>query len=527
LTDSKLPEEPSEPQFRSRRERREYERARHQARHMTGELTVTQEDSEHYLPEAETSPAEPETSEAEVEFRPQPIAADGPGGLQDAPSRPVNYSPDQSAEEPEGFFNDSIRYDNAATALPQLPEDTRAYPEQSGNVDSDIEEQPGEKTSDDNPLGYMLVGDGMQLPEIDEEELKTRKTRKRRRTIIMLTSFAVFLGLLAIVGIGVGQLVGWNNKDFPGPGGQEIAFEVNPGEGPIVIGNRLVEENIVASTRAFRDAVEATDTTAQIQPGEYTLRYEMPARDAAEVLLGVGIPGMNYVHVNSGHRIDDVFAHIAERTDYSIEEIEEAADPTNFDLPTEASTLEGYIAVGEYHFPLDASIQEILEIMIEPTMEEFERLDVNEGAQQHRLVTVASIVEAEARPEDYATVAGIIENRLDESNPETAGFLQIDATVIYGMGVRQLQFTAEDRRDASNEYNTYVHRGLPPGPIGAPSIEALDAAAAPKDSDYYYWITTNIETGETKFSSTYAQHQEYQEEYRAYCDDNAEICGRG
>src|SRR5699024_12596645 len=55
------------------------------------------------------------------------------------------------------------------------------------------------------------------------------------------------------------------------------------------------------------------------------------------------------------------------------------SDPTNFDLPTEASTLEGYIAVGEYHFPLDASIQEILEIMIEPTMEEFERLDVNEG----------------------------------------------------------------------------------------------------------------------------------------------------
>lgn len=522
MTDNNLPEESSEPQFRSRRERREYERALREAREATNGATVTEAQPEEYLPESEAS-----QFEAEEEFRPQPLAADGPGGLQDTPRRPVNYSPEQVAQEPEGSAYESIRYYNAPTELQTLPEDTRAYPDLSGNVDADIEEQPGEATSEDNPLGYMLVGDGMQLPQIDEEEVKTRKTRKRRRTIVMLTSFGVFLGLLAIIGLGVGQLVGWNNKDFPGPGGEEVAFEVNPGEGPIVIGNRLVEENIVASTRAFRDAVEATDTTAQIQPGEYTLRYEMPARHAAEVLLRVGIPGMNYVHVNSGHRIDDVFAHIAERTDYSVEEIEEAADPANFDVPAEATTLEGYIAVGEYHFPLDASIQEILEIMIEPTMEEFQRLGVTDGAEQHRLVTIASIVEAEARPEDYATVASIIENRLDQSNPETAGFLQIDAAVIYGMGVRQLQFTAEDRHDESNEYNTYVHRGLPPGPIGAPSIEALDAAAAPADSDYYYWITTNIETGETKFSSTYAQHQEYQQEYRAYCDDNPEICGRG
>ncbi|GAA4109953.1 hypothetical protein GCM10022249_08630 [Enteractinococcus coprophilus] len=522
LTDNDLPEESSQRQFRSRRERREYERSRRAARQVAGGDTFTDEGIQ-----AEPSETEEPSPELDEEFRPQPLAADGPGGLQEIPRRPVNYSSSSAMEEPHSRAHDTIRHDRVPADLPEFPEDIRTYPKLSGTVETDSEDGSGDTPTEENPLGYMLVGEGMPLPEIDEEEVKTRKTRKRRRTIVMLTSFAVFLGLLAIVGIGVGQLVGWNNKDFPGPGGEEVAFEVKPGEGPIVIGNRLVEENIVASTRAFRDAVEASDTTAQIQPGDYTLRYEMPARDAAEVLLGVGVPGMNYVHVNSGHRIDDVFAHIAERTDYTVEEIEEAADPTNFEVPAEAATLEGYIAVGEYHFPLDASIQEILEIMIEPTIQEFDRLGVTDGAEQHRLVTVASILEAEARPEDFALVAGIIENRLDRSNPETAGFLQIDATVIYGMGVRQLQFSADDRHDASNEYNTYVHRGLPPGPIGAPSIDALDAAAAPKDSDYYYWITTNIETGETKFSSTYEQHQGYQQEYRAYCDDNPEICGRG
>lgn len=385
-------------------------------------------------------------------------------------------------------------------------------------------EQPDEEQA----LGYMLVdGQSVAVPKLDEEQLKARQARKRKRTFIMLSSFAVFLGLLAIVGLGVGQLVGWTNNDYPGPGGEEVVFEVHPGEGPIVIGNRLVDQDIVASTGAFRDALEAVNTSSEIQPGAYTLRYEMPAKDAAEILLQVGVPGMNYAHVNSGHRIEDVYATLDDRTEYSLEEIEAAADPANYDVPEQADTLEGYIAVGEYHFPLEASLEEIFQEMIEPTLDEFERLEVTDPTEQHQLVTVASILEAEARPEDFETVAGIIDNRLDNSNPETAGYLQIDATVIYGMGVRQLQFSSEDRQDESNEYNTYVHRGLPPGPIGAPSIAALDAAAAPEDNDYYYWITTNIETGETHFSTTYEEHREYQAEYRAYCDENPSICGRG
>lgn len=514
MTDKQLPEEPSVPQFKSRRERREYERARQD--------TTGDRGHDHPAPTAQdaaVSPDEPEPEQdsdepAEISV-PQPVAADGPGGLHETPARPKKYADQEPGETAQPH------------ALAALPEDTRDYPSLLTDETPEPTEQNVDADGEAHPLGYMLVADGsVDLPEIDEAELKNRKIRKRRRTIVMLTSFAVFLGLLAVVGIGVGQLVGWNNKDYPGPGGAEVAFEVNPGEGAIIIGNRLVEEDIVASTRAFRDAVEASGTSAEIQPGEYTLRYEMPARDAARVLLRVGVPGQNYVHVNSGHRIEDVYENISAQTGYTVEEIEDAADPANFDVPADATTLEGYIAVGEYHFPMDASIDEILAEMIEPTMHEFERLEITDEAQQHRLVTIASIVEAEARPQDYAIVAGIIENRLDNANPETNGYLQIDATVIYGMGIRQLQFSSEDRSDASNEYNTYAHPGLPPGPIGAPSIAALDAAAEPEDSDYYYWITTNIETGETKFSTTYDQHREYQQEYRAYCDDNPNICGR-
>lgn len=517
MTDNHQPAESPKPQFMTRRERREYERAQVQAKRASDVQRLATGDMEAVAGAGNQAPQEPPEPDT-----PQPLAADGPGGLQAAPQRPAVHPQDELVNR--GRYATEQNLDLGG--LHPLPEDIRDYPDVG--VDDSAEQTAGSTPveSEESLLGYMLVADGTQpAPEVDEAAIQTRKTRKRRRTVVMLSSFAVFLGLLVIVGLGVSQLVGWTNNDYPGPGGEEIAFEVNPGEGSIMIGNRLVEQEIVASTSAFRDAVEATDTTAEIQPGDYTLRHEMPARDAASVLLREDERGMHYVFVNTGHRIDDVYGNIAEQTDYSADEIEAAADPSNFELPSDAPSLEGYIAAGEYRFPIDASVQEILEEMIAPTMDEFERLGIDDPAEQHRLVTIASILELEARPEDFAIVAGIIDNRLDADNPETAGLLQIDATVIYGMGVRQLQFTAEDRQDESNEYNTYAHRGLPPGPIGAPSIEALDAAAEPEDSEYYYWITTNIETGETHFSTTYDQHREYQQEYRAYCDDNPDICG--
>lgn len=520
MTDNDLPAQSSSQRFKTRRERREFERALAEGRPYGQASSSTADDSTDDTTVSRQQ-SDAGSGDTNVASHPQPIAADGSGGLQQRPQLPEHYAARSDSEDRK--YTSEVN--NDLGGLNPLPEDQRNYPELSTTEDDS--DDAAATDNDEKSLGYMLVADETTaVPELDEEQVKARQVRKRKRTLVMLTSFGVFLGLLAIVGIAVGQLVGWTNNDYPGPGGEEVAFEVNPGEGAIVIGNRLVEQDIVASTNAFRDAVEAVNTSSEIQPGEYTLRHEMPARDAAETLLRVGEPGMNYAHVNSGHRIEDVYATLEERTHYSLDEIETAADPVNFEVPEQASTLEGYIAVGEYHFPLDASLDEIFQEMIEPTMDEFERLEVTDSEQQHRLVTIASILEAEARPEDFETVAGIIENRLDNSNPETGGYLQIDATVIYGMGVRQLQFSAEDREDESNDYNTYEHRGLPPGPIGAPSIAALDAAAEPEDNGYYYWITTNIETGETHFSTSYDEHREYQQEYRAYCDDNPSICGR-
>ncbi|WP_136089669.1 endolytic transglycosylase MltG [Auritidibacter ignavus] len=541
---------PSEQRPMTRRERREREQAAELARRAQQVRADASEYGVATTPEQTTQTAQAynqdeggtQTDEPAPMTRRQrwaalraaSVAGEDLSGNAPAPVPATEHAsePDHDLAEPEHNTSQPTHYEADQNQdlgdLDPLPQDGRQYP------GFDAEESDHDHADDDEDeeleaLGYLTVADGSgKYTVVNEEKAAERAKRQRRRYLVLAASFVVFVGLLAVVGIGLRQLIPGTNADYEGPGGEPVTFTVNPGEGPIAIGNRLVEEDIVASTGAFTDALEEAQSVQDIQPGDYQMKRQMSASAAADTLLGIGDPGVNYVAVNSGTRIDAVFESIADATQYSVEEIEEAAtDPTAYGLPEQAESLEGYIATGEYRFDVDSSPEEILQLMIEPTMEEFDRLGITDEDDQFDLVTIASILQAEARTDDFETVSGIIRNRLDPSNPETAGYLQIDATVIYGLGTQSLQFTAEDRQDASNEYNTYAHRGLPPGPIGSPSLEALDAAAQPEDNDYYYWVTVNIETGETKFATTLEEHNENVDEYRQYCQDNPEICGGG
>ena len=130
---------------------------------------------------------------------------------------------------------------------------------------------------------------------------------------------------------------------------------------------------------------------------------------------------------------------------------------------------------------------------------------------------VASLVEAEAaRDEDRGKVARVIYNRLE--GDETNGLLQIDAAVNYGLQQKLgVALTTEQLRQ-DTPYNTYTRPGLPPTPIEAPGDAAIAAAAHPTEGDWYYYVTTNLRTGETKFASTYDEFLGYKREFQDYCE---------
>ncbi|APF41656.1 hypothetical protein BHE16_02350 [Neomicrococcus aestuarii] len=339
-------------------------------------------------------------------------------------------------------------------------------------------------------------------------------------------ALAVFAAALVAVIILVQNLVaGTEPADYAGPGGDATTFEVEQGWGAIQISRQLLADDIVASDTAFLEALESnTSGTSEIHPGSYELKKQMKASDVVSVLTAEG-PAVSYIAISENSRKNEVYAKISEATGVAVKEIS-AFDTkgTQFGLPATVKSLEGYLHPGEYRFPLDTPIKDIIQEMVTKTLDELKRVGITDPAEQYRILKVASILQGEATAKDYPVVAGAIENRLDPNNTETNGLLQLDSTVTYGLGTRSLQFTEEQKQDASNQYNTYIHKGLPPTPIGSPGNSAIDAAADPEENDYYYWVTVNIETGETKFSKTYAEHQGYQQEFRDYCAANADKC---
>nr|WP_246328011.1 endolytic transglycosylase MltG [Garicola koreensis] len=362
--------------------------------------------------------------------------------------------------------------------------------------------------------------------------LKRRQAKRRRRNITLTIALAGFAVLVISFVLIVNSFLGDDTvNDYETQAGETIEFQVVEGDGFESVANRLVEQDIIASGDAFWDALDELDNEPTPQAGSYEVREQMPAEDAVAALFDDS-PAARYVALNPGIQIDDALAAIAEGTHLELEELEELnANPQQFGLPEEAESLEGYLAPGEYRPALDATAEEVIEAAVAPTFETLEELNITDEQQQWRTVIIASLITAEAnheQPDDYPLIAGAIENRLQPDNTETDGLLQIDAAVNYGLeGETGLHFSDEDRQDDSNPYNTYQNEGLPPGPIAAPTVDTLEAAANPADTDYYYWVTVNVATGETEFNETYAEHQQDVQEFLRWCreEDDEGLCG--
>lgn len=355
---------------------------------------------------------------------------------------------------------------------------------------------------------------------------KARQRRRRRGTIVMLVVVLLFVGVVFGAAMFLRNLLGVGEvTDYPGPGTGSVTFTVEAGAGPLMVGNSLEQQDIVASADEFLNALAAVADGRVIQPGDYEMKYQMSSEEAARALLAEGDAKVHYAAVARDLRQNEVFDILAESTGIPREEFEALAEnPTQFGIPEKSPSLEGYLYPGEYRFALDITAAEVIQQMVDNTNAALEEAGVTDPDEQYRILTIASIVQAEAGQADYAQVAGAIMNRLGPDNTETNGLIQSDATVTYGLDRKSYNLTDEEKADTSNPYNTYANEGLPVGPIGSPSAEAIDAAVNPADVPYYYWVTVNLDTGETKFSETLAEHAVYVQEYQEWCADNAGRC---
>ena len=371
--------------------------------------------------------------------------------------------------------------------------------------------------------------DGVLGLRVEDEDITPEQARRRRnrRKQSLVAAVLVFVLALVVSGAIVGPKLGlFQAKEYDGNGnGTDVTFTVSAGETNQQIAQGLEDKGVVADAGRFVDVFEEKSDGSFIQPGTFQLQERMSSAAAVDALLGTGGEAVHYVAINQTLRKDEAFKALADGTGIPASEFEQLdRDPGKFGIPSQFPSLEGYLHPGEYRFKTDATAEDIIREMVDKTKADLKTAGVSGDQHTFDVLTIASILEFEATPQDYRAVAGAIHNRIDNPGGETNGYLQSDATVAYGLGEKTYQITAEQKQDASNRYNTFANKGLPEGPIGSPGLQAIQAAQNPQKNDYYYWVTVNLDTGETKFAKTYAEHQKNVEEYQSWCSDHEGKC---
>ncbi|WP_237235902.1 endolytic transglycosylase MltG [Rothia nasimurium] len=387
-----------------------------------------------------------------------------------------------------------------------------------------------QQTDLDGLLGSTEDGaNGGFFTAVDEDEYTAAdrdRTRRRSRNFVISAGLVFAVALVLVVSILAPQYGWFERKDYAGEGnGTEVTFTIPEGASAISIANSLEEQGIIANADRFLQEYSDKGQDQFFQPGEYTMQEEMSSAAALGELLRFDEANTNYVAVARTWRMDKTFEALATGTGISAQEFKAlSTDPTRFGIPSQFPTIEGFLFPGEYRFPKDAGAEEILQMMVDNTFNALEEAGVSGDDRIFHVITVASILEFEGREADYYPIAGAIENRLNNPDGETSGFLQSDATVAYGLGIQSYHISNEQKQDASNKYNTFYYKGLPVGPIGSPGLAAIKAAANPEKNDYYFWVTVDLFTGETLFAKTYEQHLKNVEVYDEFCKAHEGVC---
>jgi UPF0755 protein len=301
--------------------------------------------------------------------------------------------------------------------------------------------------------------------------------------------------------------------DYPGPGQGETQITVAPGDSGAAIGATLQKGGVVATASAFTKAFSANPTASSIQPGTYKLFLKMKASDAVAALLNPASRVSFKLTIAEGLNAAQIYDKIYQLTGISVDDLKKAAaDPAAIGLPAQANGhAEGWLFPATYQVEPGATAASVLQQMVAQTLKVLTADNIPQD-QWMAVLIKASIVEEEgALPADRAKMARAIQNRLDSGMP-----LQVDTVIAYGAGKPAMQVDNADRADASNPYNLYIHTGLPPTPIASPGEVSITAVLNPPAGDWKFWVTVNLDTKETLFSSNYADFQKDVAQYHAW-----------
>ena len=272
-----------------------------------------------------------------------------------------------------------------------------------------------------------------------------------------------------------------------------VGVEVVKGDTLSTVAAKLEKAGVIESALVFK--VEARvdgNSDTSIKTGRYTFS---PGADTDAILskltAGEAVPSVS-VTLPEGLTLPETARAVAEGTEIPAGEFEAAARRTDYGyafLESEAiETTEGYLFPRRYDFEEGVTAPQVVDRMLAQYLIETQGLDIAGVGErldltEHELVTVASLIEKEsANAAERPVIASVIYNRIRKDMP-----LQIDATIQYALERPKESLSYADLK-VDSPYNTYENAGLPPGPICSPSLESLQAAMDPEDTNYLYYV---------------------------------------
>ena len=352
--------------------------------------------------------------------------------------------------------------------------------------------------------------------------------RVLRPLLILAGSALVVIGLISTIWSGVYDAYLAPPEESSQ---RQVGFTVESGQSLTRVASNLEAAGLIRNRTVFKYYCDFAGMGQKIQAGSYLLNPSMTMTEIADQLTrGDGNPIVRNITLIPGWTLeefarklasDGVLADSAQflelcRTGTAFTDFYYVADVLGSGGASQRRyALEGYLSPNTYEVYVDATAEDIIRKLLSQTENVFsvamQDLAAERGLTMDEVLTLASIIEKEAKEADFARVSAVFHNRLSQDMP-----LQSDVTIHYVTGQREMALDNDDLHIAS-PYNTYEYRGLPPGPICAPSEAAIRAALEP-DAEYLamgylYFCAAEPESGRLEFSVTYEDHQRAVEKY--------------